>query len=89
MGSRSSPTTTFPAAQVSAFTATKSVRMDAAAASEGLYVNGNRVIGPRQAAIANLAGGATLTDVINKINAILAMLRTHGEIAPYRTMATQ
>jgi hypothetical protein len=68
------------AAQESAHMYTKPVRL-IAAASEGLRVKGNRVIGPRQATIANLAGGATLTDLINQITAILAMLRAQGVIS--------
>ena len=32
------------------------------------------------APIADLAGGATLADVINKVNAILASMRTRGDI---------
>ncbi len=47
-----------------------------------LKINGTQIITSQQSAISNLAGSATLTDVINKINSILAMLRTHGLIAP-------
>jgi hypothetical protein len=43
--------------------------------------NDQQVLTVRQPAIANLSGGATLSDVISKVNAILAMLRTHGLIA--------
>lgn len=46
-----------------------------------LSIAGNQVVGSRQAAIADLAPGADMTDVINKVNAILAALRTHGLIA--------
>jgi hypothetical protein len=47
-----------------------------------LKVNGTQVVGARQAAIADLVGAATLADTITKVNALLAMLRTHGLIAP-------
>lgn len=46
-----------------------------------LKINGTQVLTSQQVAIPDLAGGATLTDVINKVNDILAMLRTHGLIA--------
>lgn len=45
-------------------------------------VNGVQVLAAQQAAIADLAGAATLAQTIAKVNAILAMLRTHGLIAP-------
>jgi hypothetical protein len=35
----------------------------------------------QQVAEADLAGGATLSDVITKVNNVLAKLRTHGIIA--------
>ena len=44
-------------------------------------IAGTQVVGPRGAAIADLSGGYDLTDVGTKINAILAMVRTHGLIS--------
>ncbi len=46
-----------------------------------LKINNTQVLTLQQTAITNLSGSATLTDVINKVNTILAMLRTHGLIA--------
>lgn len=45
--------------------------------TDGVQVQGLKVIGARQAAIANAVGG----DEVTKINAILAALRQHGLIA--------
>jgi len=48
----------------------------------GVYkVDGTQVLTNQQAAEADLAGGATLSDTITKVNNILAKLRTHGIIA--------
>ncbi len=51
----------------------------------GFYYNGVKVVGQRQAAIADLPSNATPSEVIAKVNAILAALREgtgHGLIAP-------
>lgn len=47
-----------------------------------LKFDGTQVVSSQQAAIIDLSGSAALTDVINKVNSILAMLRAHGLIAP-------
>ena len=48
----------------------------------GVYkVDGTQVLSNQAAAEADLAGGATLSDVITKVNNLLAKLRTHGIIA--------
>ncbi|WP_288497402.1 hypothetical protein [uncultured Acinetobacter sp.] len=44
----------------------------------GLKVNGKRVVGGQLAALADLPADATTTDIINKINQILAGERAHG-----------
>jgi hypothetical protein len=44
---------------------------------DGLFIDGNRVVGERQAAIANATGGTEIA----RINDILAALRAHGLIA--------
>ncbi|MDC4426180.1 hypothetical protein NQ663_16640 [Acinetobacter baumannii] len=46
--------------------------------SSGLYVEGNRIIGGQLAALADLPANASLSDVINKVNQILAGERAHG-----------
>lgn len=46
-----------------------------------LKIAGTQVLSTQQSAIANLAGGADLATTVSKVNAILAMLRTHGLIA--------
>lgn len=46
-----------------------------------LLLDGQQILTSRQPAISDLSGSATLTDVINKVNEALAMLRTHGLIA--------
>lgn len=46
-----------------------------------LKIAGTQVLSTQQAAIPNLAGGADLATTVSKVNAILAMLRTHGLIA--------
>lgn len=53
-------------------------------APAGFETNGTQVVGTQQAAIANIGTSMTGNDLIlrDKINAILAMLRTHGLIAP-------
>ena len=48
-----------------------------------LQLGGNQVVGARQAAIASPAGGTTIDSQARAtLSAILAMLRTHGLIAP-------
>ncbi|MCE7798640.1 DUF2793 domain-containing protein [Sphingobium sufflavum] len=50
--------------------------------TDGIYLGGHRVIGPRSAAIAAPAGGATIDSSARLvINEILAMLRDHGLIS--------
>ncbi|HEE6385413.1 TPA: hypothetical protein R7R69_000184 [Acinetobacter baumannii] len=44
----------------------------------GLFVGGNRIIGGQLAALADLPANASLSDVINKVNQILAGERDHG-----------
>lgn len=51
---------------------------DGVAAFGGVIVNGNQVLGPRGAAVANATDAAT---AITQLNALLARLRTHGLIA--------
>lgn len=46
--------------------------------SSGLYVEGNRIIGGQLAALADLPANASLSDVINKVNQMLAGERAHG-----------
>ena len=46
--------------------------------SSGLYVAGKRVLGGQLAALADLPANASLSDVINKVNQILAGERAHG-----------
>lgn len=49
--------------------------------SDGLYVAGQRIVGPRAAAIPDPAGGAVIdTEGRSAIGAILAVLRGHGLI---------
>lgn len=57
------------------------VNMSNAAAR--LMSTGIAVVGPRQAAVADAAGGATIdVEARAAINALLARVRTHGLIAP-------
>lgn len=44
----------------------------------GLFVGGNRIIGGQLAALADLPANASLSDVINKVNQMLAGERAHG-----------
>ncbi|HHP8134866.1 TPA: hypothetical protein ACSIR7_001436 [Acinetobacter baumannii] len=44
----------------------------------GLFVGGNRIIGGQLEALADLPANASLSDVINKVNQILAGERAHG-----------
>lgn len=53
----------------------------AAAANEGLYVQGNQVVGPQQSAIADITPAADGTTAGTAVNSILAVLRAHGLIA--------
>ena len=48
------------------------------AGSEGFVVAGKRVVGGQLAALADLPADATTTDIINKVNQILAGERAHG-----------
>ena len=47
----------------------------------GLTVCEDQVVGARLAAIADLSAGATLAQVIAKVNVILAVFRSHGLIS--------
>jgi len=47
---------------------------------DGIKINNQFVLKQRQPDIADLASGASLSDVINKVNSILGMLRVHGMI---------
>jgi len=54
---------------------------DVAIRDDGLYMEGERVVGPRAGAIPNPAGGSTAdAEARNAIMAILAAMRTHGLI---------
>ncbi|HID9522162.1 TPA: hypothetical protein ACXI2C_003636, partial [Acinetobacter baumannii] len=44
----------------------------------GLFVGGNRIIGGQLEALADLPANASLSDVINKVNQMLAGERAHG-----------
>ena len=44
----------------------------------GLFVGGNRIIGGQLPFLADLPANASLSDVINKVNLILAGERAHG-----------
>jgi hypothetical protein len=44
----------------------------------GLMVDSKKVVGAQEANIAALDGGATLGDVITKVNAVLTALKNHG-----------
>ncbi|MDN8167210.1 hypothetical protein QZK26_15710, partial [Acinetobacter baumannii] len=44
----------------------------------GLFVDGNRIIGGQLEALADLPANASLSDVINKVNQMLAGERAHG-----------
>jgi len=55
--------------------------MNLVPATSEIRIAGTKVLDAQQAAIADLAGGATLADVIAKMNAVLAMLRNMGIIA--------
>lgn len=58
------------------------VWIDMAERDDGIFVDGLRVLGARQPAIAEPAGGATIDDESRSaITAILAALRNHGLIA--------
>ena len=50
--------------------------------ADRVEIGRSQVLTERQPAIADLPGSATLSDVINKVNEILGMLRTHGLIEP-------
>ena len=50
-------------------------------ASSGVYIGGNKVLGAQRPATADLASGATLADVIAKVNLILGDERGHGSRA--------
>lgn len=55
---------------------------DEAVRGDGLYVDGNRVVGSQQGAIADPEGGASVdSEARSAIDAILAALRSHGLIA--------
>lgn len=55
---------------------------DGALREDGLYVAGTRSVGERQAAIAAPGGGTTIdSEARGVINAILAVMRSHGLIA--------
>lgn len=54
---------------------------DVAAASEGLYVEGVKVVGTQESAIADITPAADGTDAGTAVNSILAVLRAHGLIA--------
>lgn len=53
----------------------------ASASVAGLYLAGTKVVGSQGAAIADLTPAADGTIAGQKVNAILAALRTHGLIA--------
>ena len=46
--------------------------------TKGLMVDSKKVVGSQEANIAALSGGATLSDVITKVNAVLTALKNHG-----------
>lgn len=46
--------------------------------TNGLMVDSKKVVGAQEANIAALDGGATLGDVITKVNAVLTALKNHG-----------
>ena len=51
--------------------------------SDGYYLGGNRIVGPRQSAIAAPTGGALVdAEARAALGLVLAMLRTHGLIEP-------
>ena len=54
---------------------------DAAAGAEGLYVEGTKVVGTQEAAIADITPAADGTTAGTAVNSILAVLRAHGLIA--------
>ena len=54
---------------------------DVAAASEGLYVEGTKVVGTQESAIADITPAADGTTAGTAVNSILAVLRAHGLIA--------
>lgn len=55
---------------------------DAALRGDGLYVSGARVVGVRQAAIPDPAGGTTIDgEARGAVAAILAAMRSHGMIS--------
>ena len=62
---------------------TDSQRFGTAHLSDGVTVAGTQVLGPQQAAIADLptSGTSSVADLETKINAILTVMRTHGGIA--------
>jgi hypothetical protein len=51
---------------------------DGSASTEGVYINGVKVIGQQGAAVANATDSVS---VITQLNALLARLRAHGMIA--------
>jgi hypothetical protein len=55
----------------------------AALTATGYKVSGNQVVGARAAAVANATGGTVIdVEARAQLNALLAILRTHGLIAP-------
>lgn len=55
--------------------------IDEAVRNDGYFVDGDRVVGARQGAIATPSGGAIVdAEARSALGAILAMLRTHGLI---------
>lgn len=53
----------------------------ASAAAEGWYIQGLKVLGKQEAAIADITPAADGTTAGTAVNAILAVLRAHGLIA--------
>ena len=59
-----------------------SIWLDEGTREDGFYVANERIIGPREAPIANPDGGSTIdTEARDAINGLLSCLRSHGLIA--------
>jgi hypothetical protein len=54
---------------------------ETATASVGVYIDGNKVVGTQESAIADITPDADGTSAGTAVNGILAVLRAHGLIA--------
>lgn len=54
---------------------------DGSSSTEGVYINGVKVVGRQGATIADIANDANGTAIATAVNAIIARLEAHGLIA--------